>query len=345
MARYSIPKGDSNDVAPISARRIKRATLDKAKAFIVEQDVKNKDGKVTGTRLSPKLSLYWNSGHIQRNADGDPVYDEDGNEQTHYIIDGFVTISQHHKGNLPSAILPALGFEGPDYFDDEGNLLDEGDLSPFDIEFGENALGEDYSGITDLLDLPLYDRNNRDRRKGQVECEVTSLKVHGHELLGRSVELELEAKDGWNRIRNYMLPEDFESLEDEGEKAKQWLADLAGTTRKAPAKKAAKAAPKKSGAAKAAEVGLDSEMDDPSKRAKAQRVVAGWLNDAGIDEDAWPGVLGHMLGVDSYVPLNKLTFMDCKTIKGMVNDGKDLAVIQAAFDEVGQFPSEEDLPW
>lgn len=335
MARFDIPKGDSNDVAPISARRIKRATLDRIKAFITEQDVKDSDGKVTGTRMSPKLALYWNSGHIQRNSEGDPVYDQDGNEQTHYIIDGFVTITQHYKGNLPGAILPALGFEGPDYYDDEGNLLNEGDYPPFDMEFGENALGEDYSGITDLLDLPLYDRNNKQRRKGQVECEVTSLKVHGYELLGRSVELELEVKDGWNRIRNYMQPEDFKSLEDEGERAEAWLADLRGTKRPA---KTVKARGKTKSDAE------PEEMED-GKRAQAQRIVAGWLEEAGIERDSWPATLGQMLGRNNYTPLNKLTFEDCRTIRDMVNDGRDLSVIQAAFDEAGQFPPEEDLPW
>lgn len=335
MARFDIPKGDSNDVAPISARRIKRATLDRIKAFITEQDVKDNDGKVTGTRMSPKLAFYWNSGHIQRNAEGDPVYSEDGNEQTHYIVDGFVTISQHYKGNLPSAVLPALGFEGPDYYDDEGNLLNEGDYPPFDMEFGENALGEDYSDITDLLNLPLYDRNNKNRRKGQVECEVTSLKVHGYELLGRSVELELFIDNGWNRIRNYMLPEDFESLEDEGERAEAWLADLHGTSRK-------KAKTKTKGKAKSDSA---AEPMDDGKQAKGQRIVAGWLEEAGIERDSWPATLGQMLGHSNYTPLNKLTFDECRTIKEMVNDGQDLSVMQAAFDEAGQFPPEEDLPW
>lgn len=317
--RFDVPQDRTSDVVAITARRIKHAPLVRVKAFVTEKERKDKAGNVIGTYLSPQLSLHFDTGHIQRNAAGEPVLDDDGNERPHRVIDGYVTISTHPKSNLVSAVLPAFGFEGPQYIDEQGYLRDEDGHSPFQFAFGQNALGEDYSDITSLLDLPLYDRSNRERRKGQVECEVTSFKVHGIELIGRAVELELMIDDkGYNKIRNYMQVEDFAGLDSDP------TPPPAPAKAKAPAKAAAS-----------------------DELTKARAFVRRTLDDSGVSSDHWPAVLGVMLGTNSYLPVDQVDLEEARAFSAMTNKGKDLVPIQQAYDSIseGEFPPEDDTPW
>lgn len=343
--RFNTPKGGGSKTVPITARRIKRATLDRIKAFITEDEMKDDDGNVTGTKFRPKLALYWNSGHIQRDEAGEPVYDADGNEQTHYIVDGFVAISGYRSSNMVKSILPALGIEGEAFIHQQdgsskGSLKDD----EFGFIFGENALGDDYSGIESLEDLPEYRRGGK-ARKGEVECEVTSWVVYdedgeGYELLGRAVELELTIDNDWNRIKSYMLPEDFTDLIEEGERAQNWLADLRGESRPA-AKKTGKA--KTGGKSKSKK----SDGDDDTMN-KAHAFVTRTLDAAGVEVDHRAAVLGLMLlGEGHKIPIADLEMDHCTEFRNMTNVGKDLDPVHDANTAItnDQFPPEEDLPW
>lgn len=340
MAKYDVPRDDSNNTAPLTVRRIKRATLDKVMAFTTVDDVKDEKGRVTGTQTSAKLALYWNSGFIQRNADGDPIYDEDGEEQTHYIVDGFVRVSQHPKSNLVKNILPALGFEGEEFFIIEGKR--EGYLRDglFDFEFGENALGDDYADITNLLDLPMYERNGK-HRKGEVECEVLSFKIGEHELIGRAVELELEVKDGWNRIKNYMLPEDFTTLDEETPEARSKARRQAAEQKQAPSKGRGKAkAPAPS------EEADEADAEEDPRQQKAAAYVKGMLKKSKIPPADYGRTLAYMLGVHGEVDPDEISLKDAGKFRTLVEGEGGLDIIKDAHaNAADEFPSEEDLPW
>ena len=130
--------GGGSDIAPLRKRRITRARLDKVFAFqsederdVMRYDKATKQMVKTGEtemRTSIKLCLYWDSHEVQRNFDGEVIYDEDtGEPRPHYVVDGFVTVSGHYKSNLAGKILPAIGFEGPEFFITEGK--DKGSMT------------------------------------------------------------------------------------------------------------------------------------------------------------------------------------------------------------------------
>jgi hypothetical protein len=213
MAR-GIPQSRSkNAVVPLPLNRLEDVPIARIGAFRTIETKKDRQTDEEYESDQVKLSIDFDSGYIQRNADGDPVLDQHGNEQIHYINQGFVTLSGHARANLME-ILKAAGFDSDDFIDDEGGLSEEASKE-IEVEFGTNGLGDDYSG-KEWDDLPYYTPpsrgGNRNVSKRDVEVPVLSFKIMGYELIGRKVDLALETKDGWNRVKAYIAPRTPEPL-------------------------------------------------------------------------------------------------------------------------------------
>lgn len=341
MAR-GMPSGKSqNDTVPLSIKRLTRAPLIAVHAFRAEQESESKKTGEKYIKVQPKLSFTFDSGHFQKNSDGEVLYDDDtGEAKPHYIIDGFVTLSGFNTGNLVQKVLPAFGFDNPDWFDDDGNLTDEV-MDSVDIEFGSNALGENYEGA-EWDEIPLYVRGQKDGRKGDIEVEVTSFKIMGYELLGREVDLQIGVKDGWNRITAYLVPADFTSLEDEPYYGKPEAAAL-------PTKDAAasKGAGKAKGAAKGAKA-ASGAPDEAQRQKKAATYTKGRLAAAKVPTIAWPEVLAVMLDGES-VDADAITTEQATRFHAMAEGDEGIQAIQAAYEQVQagfeEFPPEESLPF
>lgn len=333
MARGIPSSKGKNEVAPLTVRRITRAPLVSIHAFRAEQESETKSGEKY-IREVPKLSLFFDSGHLQHTKDGELVVDEDtGESKPHLIGDGFLTLSGFNTSNMVKNLLPALGFDNPDWFDEDGNLTDEVQDS-FEFQFGSNALGDDYSGA-EWSDLPLYVRGGKDR-KSEIEVEVLSFKIMGHELLGREVDLQLTIKDGWNRIAAYLIPADFTSLEEEPHRGSEKAAKPRAATKGAKAK------------AKAAEA--DADSPERSKRERdATAYVIGRLKAAGVPKNYYGQTLGIMLGLAVPVDPDTITTKDATTFHGMAEGDEGISVIKDAYDqamnESDEFPSEDSLPF
>lgn len=335
MARQrasGIPRSSSgSDIAPLRKRRITRARLHKVFAFQSEdeRDVMRYDKATkrmvktgeTEMRTSIKLCLYWDSHEVQRDFDGEVIYDEDtGEPRPHYVVDGFVTLSDHFKSNLVSKILPAIGFSGPEYFIPDGK--NKGNMTPefadsLEAVFGENALGETTSD--GWAGLPFYERGG-EHRKGEVEVEVTSLKLGGYELIGREVDLQIgvDENSNFNRIEGYMIPEDFAGLDNE---------PLGRQAAPAPAKAKAKAK---------AQAPADDEAL-PKHQAYARDV----LNSSGVAPIWHAPVLRYLLTDDSIQTIEDLSTDAAKTLRALVKEqGENYqAFITAAYESVSNNPN------
>jgi len=220
-----IPRSKSeNDIAPLTVRRLTKVPLERVGIF---KSLSEKEDRKTGERYEVeqiKLSLDWNSGYVMSNENGEPILDRDGNEQTHYINDGFVTLSGHAKSNLVP-ILRALGFDGPRFIvadgKDAGGLTAEAAES-IELEFGTNGLGKDYEG-SDWDDLPFYATRAQGGTHGkrEVEVPVLSFKILGEEVLGRHIDMQLEIKNGYNKPTAYLMSEDTEIVGEKKAKPKK----------------------------------------------------------------------------------------------------------------------------
>lgn len=220
-----IPRSSSkNDVAPLSVKRLADVPIVAIGAF---RAIQEKEDRRTGDKYEVeqvKLSIDFDSGHIMRNADGDPVYNQAGDEQPFYINEGFVTLSGNEKAKLVE-ILKAIGFDTPEFIVQEGKdagALTAAAADSLTVEFGVNGLGHDYSGET-WDDLPLYvlARDGGKDSKRDVEVPVLSLKILGHEVIGRSCDLALTIKNGYNRVTAFLPPVDPQPLtKDKPKKAK-----------------------------------------------------------------------------------------------------------------------------
>lgn len=188
-------------IQPLSkrgVRRIKNAKLVKVGAF--KSVARNE--KTGDTYDQIKLSLDWETGYFIEDVNGDPVLDKSGKPQPHYINEGFVTLTGSARGNLIK-ILDALGFA--DLFDEEGNLGSDVEM---DMEFGKNGLGNTYTGL-EFDDLPYYTPASQGgkEKKRDVEVPVIRWTLNGRSVLGRRVDLSIEEKGGYDRVKNYIEPE------------------------------------------------------------------------------------------------------------------------------------------
>lgn len=213
MATIGMPRTKRNEVAPLSVTRLSRTPLVRAAAFLMMAE----DRETKERYPQAKLALYWDSGYPQRDADGELITDDEGRARPHLIVDGYVTVSGHHKANFVK-LVRAMGFVDKRFYEqsgpNKGSLTREVQNSLL-VEFGKNRLGDDYSGAT-WDDLPFYELRSRggQHAKSEVEVEVKSLKLAGYELLGRVVDMAITIDDnGYNRIESYLLPEGFTSLD------------------------------------------------------------------------------------------------------------------------------------
>lgn len=193
--------GDFPDIAPLNVKKIKAASLDRISAYTQLRTRTNDKTGETREVLTPMLSLDWNSGHYQKDVDGNPIVDQDGNERIHYINDGFVNFSGHNKANFVK-IIKALGLDR--FLDAEGNIRDD-IARDIEVEFGTNKLGEKCSGYG-WQDLPTWTEPAKGgtQRKRDVEVPISSFKIGGVELIGRKVELRLTIKGNYNKIETYL---------------------------------------------------------------------------------------------------------------------------------------------
>ena len=209
-----IPKSASRDT-PV-ALRVKRLTNVPLIGIGVFRAISQKEDRDTKEKYEVeqvKLSCDFDSGHPQRNADGELILDEDGREIPHLINDGFVTLSGHENSNFV-AMLKALGFgEAPFIDPDTGGLSSEAAES-IELTFGTNRLGDDYSNA-EWDELPMYELRSRGGKVGKrdIEVPVTSFKILGYELLGRRCDIALKIKDEYNRVDFYLEPENPEPLD------------------------------------------------------------------------------------------------------------------------------------
>lgn len=209
------PRSD-RDVAPLQVKRLKNVPLIKMGAFKSVSTKKNQrtDEEYEITQI--KLSLDFDSGHPQRNSDGDALTDDHDNPIPHLINEGFITLSGDKRSNLV-AILKALGFNDKRFIEqsgkNEGGLTDDA-IESVEVVFGTNGLGDSYAGA-EWDDLPFYvlPRDGGKQAKRDVEVPVLSFKILGYEVLGRRCDMALTIKDEYNRVDSYLEPEEPEPLE------------------------------------------------------------------------------------------------------------------------------------
>jgi hypothetical protein len=217
-----MPKGmpsttSANAPQPLRLDRLENAPLVSVGAFRMRRTRKRKDkqGNETGEEYEVDnvvLSLDFDSGHTQHNADGEAILDDDGNEKPHLINLGYVTLTGNSRGNLID-IVKALGFKGPDFIEEEGGnaggLRDDLDII---MEFGTNGLGHDYTG-KEYEDLPEYDFNDKEGpRKRKIEVPVVSWTINGYQVIGRRLDMALEVKNGYDKPTAFLAPRDPEPL-------------------------------------------------------------------------------------------------------------------------------------
>jgi len=218
-------------VAPISVKRLENVPLARVGIFRSKQQREDRNTKEKYEVDAVKLSLDFDSGHIQCNVDGDPLLDSNGNEQPHYINEGFVTYTGDARGTLPS-ILKALGFDGPDFIEQDGSNANglRGDLDVV-MEFGTNGLGVDYAGV-DFEELPEYVLPSKGgtEKKRNVEVPVISWTINDIPVIGRHLDLALEIRNGYNKVSTYIQPHEVDPLttiNEEGDNALGMTADTA----------------------------------------------------------------------------------------------------------------------
>lgn len=207
--RGAPPQRGGNGTVAIDAPRINDAELVKVGVF---RQMRHSYDPKTNRRIEGQeyeatmLSLYFDSGHIQRDANGEPVLDADGNEQPHLINDGFVAITKGLKGKLAN-ILKALGFRDPRFYDDKGMLNEAYESMVFDFGWVNN---EDYSDA-DWDELPLYPGSGP---RANFEVPVVNWTILGYPVIGRKCDISLVVDDsGYNKVENYMVSANFAGLD------------------------------------------------------------------------------------------------------------------------------------
>lgn len=210
-----IPSSKGPGTAPLKVKRLENVPIARIGAFRALSERKDDDTGETYEVEQVKLSIDFDSGHIQRNEQGEPVLDKSGNEQIHYINEGFTTLSGDKRAKLVE-ILKAIGFDTPDFIEQEGKNvggLRDDIAGTIQLEFGTNGLGHDYSG-SEYEDLPMYTLRSKGGKhdKRDVEVPVKSFKVAGYEVIGRPIDLALTEKGGWNRISAFVEPRDLPPL-------------------------------------------------------------------------------------------------------------------------------------
>ncbi len=265
------------------------------------------------------LSIDWNTGHIQRNAEGEPVLDDDGNTQIHYINDGFVTFSGDKRANLVK-ILKAIGFDTPEFIEQDGNneggLRDDLDV---ELQFGENGLGHDYEGA-DYDELPFYVLPSKggQERKRDVEVPVLSFKINGQEVIGRAAELIITEKNGWNRIESYI------PLEDEDQEANSMAQTVPATPK--PTKRAA-----------------SIEEREPDATDKGAKYVQRILEETMVPREDWTPVIRYVLSKPELKNTASIEVDDARTIRDMFKE--DPSILKSAYDalQIDTQPAEDDF--
>jgi hypothetical protein len=204
-----IPRSGQSDIAPLAVRRLEDVPLVAIGAFKVTSRKKNERTGKEYDKDEIKLSLDFDSGHIQKDSKGSPILNDDDSTRPHMINVGFVTLSGHGKSNLVG-ILKALGFEDSRFIvkggKNDGNMTDEA-MASVEAIFGTNGLGDDYSG-QEWDDLPFYVVGGG-QSKRDVEVPVLSLKILGFEVIGRRCDMQLKIDDqGYNKPESFLLPRD-----------------------------------------------------------------------------------------------------------------------------------------
>lgn len=309
---------NKNDIAPLKVKRIKDAPLVSMGAF---KSVSQKEDKKTKEKYEVeqvKLSLDFDTGHIMRNEDGEPIYNQAGDEQPHYLNEGFVTLSGDHRAKLV-AIIKALGLDDPRFIvqtgDNAGALTQEA-VESVEAEFGTNGLNDDYSGMG-WDDLPFY-VNRADGgqlNKRDVEVPVLSFKILGVELIGRHLDMSITIKGGYNRVEAYFPSEE--------------PAPLA----KPPAKKPARAMP-------ADTVTEDPFVKDEPARAsgypvpttKAAKYTHKVLMEAGVPEAMHVAVVQAISGFDDFDSIAEISNDAASNFRDMFKN--DPTIVQSAREHV-----------
>ncbi len=327
MARGIPRSGGTSDVAPLTVKRLKGVPLERLTAFRMERE---REDRKTGEKydvVQVVLGFAFNSGHVQRSADGEPVLDDQGNTQAHMIHDGFVTLSGHAKANLPT-ILRALGFDDDRFMDREEGGLTSDAAESIEVEFGKNGLGHDYRG-KDWDDLPFYVVGGKER-KGEVEVPITSFKMLGYELVGRRCDMVLTIdKNGYNRIDSYIPMEDPDPLTDTPPKPK--AKGLPGEQRDPEPFLDDKGIAEQQ-ANRALAPMLQPNEGEPEPETKRAAWTTKRLQEANIPASARIQVLRALTGDDSIDSIHGITVEQAKAVKEMFD--ADPANLVQAYEHV-----------
>lgn len=335
-----IPSSKSSiEVAPLTVRRLKDAPLVKIGAFKVMQQ--KKDDK-TGEQYEVEqvnLSLDFDSGHVMKDTDGDPILTEDGREQPHYINEGFTTLSGNNRAKFV-AILKALGLDSEPFIEQEGNNaggLSQEAAESLEATFGTNGLGDDYSGM-DWDDLPFYVLPSKggQQKKRDVEVPVTSLKILGREIIGRHLDMAITIKNGWNRVESYLISESPAPLDEDVP---------------------ARSMPKQKAHATSTPLGDETEDEDtpldkpatatadpdPEVNTKAQRWVLKRLKDAEVPPPFYVAVARAMSGFDDFDTLGEMSLEAASNFRDMHKSDENL--IKQALEHVMEGAAEDEPPF
>lgn len=341
MAKGIPSSSATTDVAPLTVRRLKDAPLVKIGAFKVMQQKKNDKTGEEYEVEQVNLSLDFDSGHIMRDQDGNPVLTEDGQEQPHYLNEGFTTLSGNNRAKLV-AILKALGMDDEPFIEQTGNNaggLSQEAAESLEATFGVNGLGDDYAGA-DWDDLPFYVLPSKggQQKKRDVEVPVTSLKILGREIIGRHLDMAITTKNGWNRVESYLISENPAPL-DESKPARSMPAEKTRPTNKPIDPETAD---------------IDTPLDpeptevqdaDPPVTTKGQKYVLAQLKEAGVPPPFYVAVAQLMSGFDDFDKLEEMSTEAAKNFRSMhqADDSNIEQALEAAMAEGGDaVPFEED---
>lgn len=329
-----------NDIAPLDVTRLTNVPLVKAAAFRANQ--KRKDDK-TGREYEVeqvKLSLDFDTGHIMRDTDGNPVLTESGEEQPHYINEGFTTLSGNPRAKLVM-ILKALGFNTKEFIEQQGR--GKGGLSSeaaesLEVVFGEDGLGNNFRG-SEWGDLPLY-TPGQDARKRQVEVKIESLKILGREVLGRWLDMAITIDDkGFNRVDTFMVSEKPASLDQEAPPAKAMPQQVRKETHKPLGDEDA-----------TQDTPLDPAPEakadpDPEVKTKGQAYVLKHLKAENVPPSFYVRVAQLISGFDDFATLNEMSTPAAKNFKSMIEASS--TAIKEATEMAMEGPStdDDDIPF
>lgn len=333
-----IPQSSSpNEVAPITAKRLTKVPLVRMGAFRQVSTKKDQKTKKEYTVEQVKLSLDWDSGYVLQNDEGEPILDDEGKTQPHYINDGFVTLSGHQKANLVP-ILRALGFDGPRFIIQDGakkgGLTEEASNS-IEVEFGTNGLGQSYKGCG-WEELPFYVNRSEggELDKRDVEVPVLSFKILGFEMLGRHLDMGLKIDNGWNRPDGYLASEDAVNL---GEKPR--------TVRKStPAKGMAPSDTTEDPLSPPFDTdeAPPAPAEDESDEGKARNYVRKQLLKAKVPIPFHAAVAKAVSGGDGFNTIDEMPLADARNFRDMVKAEPNVITEAHAFVQEGGSEADEE---